>query len=406
MTTHTYRSGAFMRAARRLGLQVVVATEEANPLADGDAVGGMAVAFNAPERAAEMIGAFGRTTALAAIIPAEDEGTLLAAHAGRALGLHHNPPEAVAATRDKAHLRQVLQGRPGLLSPGWKLLDLAADPEDLAEEVCYPSVLKPRFLSGSRGVIRVDSPGDFVDAYRRIRRIVKTPGVAEMGGDLADSLVCEDYIEGDEVAIEGLLASGHLKILAVFDKPDPLHGPYFEETIYVTPSRLPVEVVDGAVEAVQRAVQALGLRTGPVHAELRLNGEGAWLIEIAARSIGGLCAQTLKFDDGMSLEELILKQALGEDVSAIQREGRAAGVMMIPIPLRGKLTAVEGVGAAERVPGIEQVVLSIPIGGEVIPLPEGDRYLGFIFARGDDPFEVERALRQAHASLKFVIHPV
>ena len=405
MTTHTYRSGAFMRAAKRLGLQVVVATEEANPLTEAEPSGSLAVDFSAPERAAEAIRSFGRTAPLAAVIPAEDEGALVAAHANRLLGLRHNPPGAVAATRDKARLRQMLQGRPGLLNPGWKLLDLETDPEELAEEIRYPSVLKPRFLSGSRGVIRVDSPGEFVEAFRRVRRIVKTPGVAELGGDLTDSLVCEDYIEGAEVAVEGLLDEGHLKVLAVFDKPDPMQGPYFEETIYVTPSRLPSEVIDGAIGAVRRAAHELGLRTGPVHAELRLNEAGAWLIEIAARSIGGLCAQTLRFDDGLSLEELILQQALGEDVSAVRREDGAAGVMMIPIPVPGTLVAVDGVDSAEGVRGIEQVVLTIPLGGKVVPLPEGDRYLGFIFARAEEPLEVERALRQAHASLRFIIEP-
>ena len=217
-------------------------------------------------------------------------------------------------------------------------------------------------------------------------------------------MLVEDYIPGAEVALEGLLDDGRLRTLALFDKPDPLDGPYFEETLYVTPSRLPAEAQAAIERAAAAAAASLGLRQGPIHAELRWNEGGAFLIEVAARSIGGLCSRTLRFGTDMSLEELILRQALGLPIDAA-RQGRAGGVMMIPIPAAGHLRRVEGVDAAAAVPGVETVEITARMNHPLIPLPEGDSYLGFIFARGETPAEVEAALRAAHARLAFEIVP-
>jgi biotin carboxylase len=264
-------------------------------------------------------------------------------------------------------------------------------------------VLKPLVLSASRGVIRADSEAEFVAAFTRIAALLETPEVRQHHPDGRDRILVEDFIPGTEVALEGLLNHGELNTLAIFDKPDPLDGPFFEETIYVTPSRLPLETQRAIERCVARAASALGLEGGPVHAEVRLNQQGPWLIEIAARSIGGLCSRTLRFGTGMTLEEIILRHALDLPIASIEREHRAAGVMMIPIPRGGVLEDVGGLEAARAVAGIEDVTISIHKGEEVVPLPEGARYLGFIFARGATPADAERALRNAHARLSFVI---
>jgi biotin carboxylase len=235
--------------------------------------------------------------------------------------------------------------------------------------------------------------------------ILRQPEVAILAGRAAQEILVESFISGAEVALEGLLTHGKLKVLALFDKPDPLDGPFFEETIYVTPSRFPVAVQEAVAACTANVVAALGLQQGPVHAELRVNDRGPWMLEVAPRSIGGLCSRTLRFDSGMSLEDLIIRHALGLDVKAFEREQQAAGVMMIPIPQAGTLRQVLGQEEAKRVPGVEDLRLTIPIGQQVVPVPEGSKYLGFIFARGETPEAVEVALREAHRRLIFVITP-
>ena len=243
-----------------------------------------------------------------------------------------------------------------------------------------------------------------MDAFARVCAILASDEArAECGAELADRVLVEGYIPGTEVSLEGLLDHGRLRVLALFDKPDPLDGPFFEETIYVTPSRLPDADQRLVAETAERACAALGLVDGPVHAELRLNADGAYAIDIAARSIGGLCARTLSFGTGMSLEELLLRHAIGADVPSFERQSAAAGVMMIPIPAGGTLRGVAGVATAEAVPLIESVTISMHVGSRITPLPEGSEYLGFIFARGEGPAAVEAALRSAHAALRFEI---
>jgi biotin carboxylase len=309
----------------------------------------------------------------------------------------------VAAARNKFALRQAL-ARAGVRCPGYRLLTLADDPAAAAAGVRYPCVLKPTILAASRGVIRADAPAEFVGAFRRIEAILRTDEVAGLG-EGADQVLVEDFVPGVEVALEGLLVGGRLHVLALFDKPDPLDGPFFEETLYVTPSRLPAPVQEAIAEEARAAMRALGLDEGPVHAELRVNPAGPWLIELAPRSIGGLCSRTLRFGTGLTLEAIILSHALGRDLGALERERRAAGVMMIPIPGAGVLGEVGGQAEAEAVAGIEAVTITAHRGQELVPLPEGSRYLGFIFARGDTPQAVEASLREAHSRLRVAIGP-
>jgi len=398
----TYRAPDFMEAAGKLDVQVVVGSDQRQALEAIVPGRTLAVDMAHPERGAEQIAAFAGRFPLDTIVPVDDGGTLVAALAAERLGLPHNPFPAVQATRDKYRLRQRL-AEGGVPSPPYRLVDLDDEPARLAIDLFYPCVLKPLALSGSRGVMRANNADEFVAAFARLRALLAQPDVAAECGPAARQALVEGYIPGEEVALEGLLSDGRLQVLALFDKPDPLVGPFFEETIYVTPSRLPHERQAQIAVTSERAARALGLRDGALHAELRLNEQGAWPVDIAARSIGGLCSRTLTFGTGMSLEELILRHATGAPIPSFDREGGASGVMMIPIPARGVLREVEGIAEAEAVPGIVSVTISIHRGQEVVPLPEGSEYLGFIFAKGQETARVEAALRQAQALLRFAI---
>jgi biotin carboxylase len=404
MTTTTYRASAFLEAARHLHVPVVVGSERPQALAVANPGGHLTLDFSAPEEAARTVVAFARDDPISAVIAADDDGVILAAMASAALGLPHNPVGAVAAARNKYRMRQVL-AEAGIPCPRFERFSIHHDPAEVARRVSYPCVVKPLTLSASRGVIRADDPEQFVAAFHRLVAILRRPEVAILGGRSAQELLVESFVPGAEVALEGLLTDGKLRVLALFDKPDPLDGPFFEETIYVTPSRFPVAVQEAIAACTANVAAALGLRQGPVHAELRVNDQGSWMLEIAPRSIGGLCSRTLRFDSGISLEELILRQALGLDVEAFERERQAAGVMMIPIPQAGILRQVLGQEEAKRVAGVEDLRLTIPLGQEVIPVPEGSKYLGFIFARGETPDAVEVALREAHRRITFTITP-
>lgn len=397
----SYRAPDFMEAAAHLGVDVVVGTDRRNPLQDESGGRLVELDFDDPDTGATQIEVFATLHPLDTIVAVDDGGQLIAARAARRLELPYNAVAAVEATRNKAMLRQRIAAA-GLPSPDAVVIPLTADPHEAARAVTYPAVLKPLALSASRGVIRADDEAAFVAAFERIRAILATPEAQEeCGAPLGDRVLVEGYVPGVEVSVEGLLDGGRLRTLAVFDKPDPLVGPYFEETIYVTPSRLPEADQRSLIATTEAACRALGLEHGPVHAELRLH-QGQWYaIDIAARSIGGLCARTLSFGTGMSLEEILLRHATGLDVPSYEREATAAGVMMIPIPRAGTLRAVRGVAEAEAVPLIESVTISIHPGGKVVPLPEGTEYLGFIFARGSTPADVEQALRDAHARLTF-----
>lgn len=337
-----------------------------------------------------------------AVLALGDRPTLLAALVAEKLSIVHNAPSSVIACHDKYVTRQRFRAA-GLAVPEFFRVPLAHDPASAADRAGYPCVLKPLGLSGSRGVIRANDRDEFLAAFERIRAILESTDVLVWQEDQNRYIQVETFIEGNEFALEGLLTKGKLQVLAIFDKPDPLNGPFFEETIYVTPSRSGAATERALITAVEKACQALGLSHGPAHAEMRFNSKGVWVLEIAARPIGGLCARTLRFDGGMPLEELILRHAAGEDVSLIRRSQPASGVMMIPIPKAGIYQGVSGVERARVVADIEDVIVTAKEGQKILPLPEGASYLGFIFARSDTPEKVESALREAHRCLEFEI---
>ena len=401
----SYRVADFLAAAHRLEVEVAVGSDRRQVLEKYSEGRTATFDFRDLQRGVRQITDYAENYSLGAILGTDEETTVLAAMASRALELRHNTPDSVAASVDKHRFRSTLAAA-GIPGPEFALTALEEDATEVARRVRYPCVLKPLALSASRGVIRADDVGEFVAARERIARLLATLG-SDAPARTRGHILVEDYVLGREVALEGLLEGAQLGVLALFDKPDALAGPYFEETIYLTPSRLPRRLQEETVSAVAAAVRALGLTDGPIHAEVRIGDgdEPPVVIELAARSIGGLCSRTLRFGAGIRLEELILRHALGMPRAALRRESLAAGVMMIPIPRAGTLHAVSGLDHARAVPAIEDVSITIPVGDVVVPLPEGDRYLGFLFARGEEPAAVEAALREAHRGLEFDIEP-
>jgi biotin carboxylase len=403
--TTTYRTEDFVEAARTLDVDLVIASDRPNVMSGEFPDHLLTLPFGDPAAAAREMRGYAARRPIAAVVPVDDATTVVASAIGEALGLRVNPLAAAQATRNKRVMRELLAAA-GVPSPAFTVVSADADPRAAAGGAAYPCVLKPLVLSASRGVIRADDEDAFVAAFARVAAILRAPDVADLGAG-ADEILVESFVPGVEVALEGLLERGVLRALALFDKPDPLDGPFFEETIYVTPSRHPEPVQRAIVDVTARAARALGLSDGAVHAELRLrptaSGVEPVVLEVAARSIGGLCGRTLRFGTGMSLEELILRRALDRPVTSFEREGAAAAVMMIPIPRGGVLEEVRGLDEARAVAAIEDVTISLHKGQEVVPLPEGSRYLGFIFSRAATPGQAEAALREAHRHLQFVI---
>ncbi|HEY7340684.1 MAG TPA: ATP-grasp domain-containing protein [Ktedonobacterales bacterium] len=401
MTPATYRAGAYFDAAQRLDdTEIIRGLDLPKALAEEWGVQ-LALDFADIETSVATLKAAHARQPFDAIVPVDDSATILAARANAALGLPWNPPEAAEAARDKGVMRRLMAAA-GVPSPVFRRFPLTADPHGIARQAPYPCVVKPLRLSGSRGVIRANTPDELVAAVARLERILLDDGNAR---ETTDILV-EDFIPGVEVALDGLLREDGLHVLAIFDKPDPLDGPFFEETIYTTPSRLPQETQAAIADCAARAAAAIGLRDGPIHAELRVNERGPWMVEIAGRSIGGLCSTILEFGAGMCLEELLLRHALRMELPSLERVGGGAGVMMIPIPKGGVLRAVHGVEEAETMPNITGIEISIRPHTVVTPLPEGSSYLGFIFARAESPAAAEEALRAAHGKLRFDIAPL
>lgn len=370
--TTGYQTRIFSEAARAMGFDLVLATDRCHVMEDPWGDRAVAVRFEDPEEGIEALAARGPFDGVAAV---GDRPAYVAALAAKRLGLRFSPPPAVLAAKNKFLTRQKFRAA-GLLTPSYLLGD---------RPLRYPCVLKPLGLSGSRGVIRANDAKEFAEAFARVKTIAQEP-----------ALLVEDFIPGHEYALEGIVTDGRLQVLALFDKPDPLDGPFFEETIYVT-----VPVQDAIAETTQRAITALGVTHGPVHAEMRVNDRGVWMLEIAARPIGGLCSRALRFSNGMPLEELILRHAIGEDVAGAALEAGAHAVMMIPIPRAGIYADVAGVDEARAVEGVEDVVVTAKQGQAMLPLPEGASYLGFIFARAETPERAVRSLRDAHARLTF-----
>jgi formate-dependent phosphoribosylglycinamide formyltransferase (GAR transformylase) len=385
-------------------VDVTVGSNHRQVLADHAPGRTLTVGVKDVDRSTATIVRFASDYPLAAIVAAEDDFTPVAAAASEALGLTHHPRDAVRCARNKALMRSRLSVA-GFSSPWFHVASLQDDPVGVASRTTFPCVLKPLSLSARRGVIRVDTADEFVRAWHRIRGILQASEVIDRSGGSPAEILIEAYLPGHEVAVEGIVAGGELLTLAILDKPDSMEGPFFEETILLTPSRFPDKVQDDIVSFVRRCAAHLGLDDGPIHAELRVDADQISLLEIAPRSIGGRCSAILRFDPDATLEELIVRHALGMPLQGFAREPMASGVMMLPIPRAGILREVAGVDAALEVAGIEGLELTIPLGQRVVPLPEGNRYLGFLFARADSPDQVETALRLAHARLDVQVEP-
>jgi biotin carboxylase len=404
-----YQSRGFAEAAEKLGVDIIFGTDRCHQLDDPWGDGALPLHFEDPRGAAAEIVRQLRERAPDAVLALGDRAAPAAAFAAQMLGLRGNPPEAVVNCCNKLRQREVLRAA-GLPVPDFFSFELREEIADVLPRVQFPCVLKPLSLAASQGVIRADNAEQFQAAARRIRALLESPEIQVTREHTLDRLLVERYVPGREVAVEGLLGGlldgGRLRILAVFDKPDPLEGPFFEESIYVTPSRLAESEQAALADCAARTVQALGLVHGPVHAEFRINDEGPWILEAAPRPIGGLCSRALRFGaERMFLEELLVRHALGLDGSDRVREEAAAGVMMIPVPRNGIFERVEGVEEAERLPGIEEIRITARLRDYLAAWPEGSSYLGFIFARGESPEEVEAALRAAHGKLHFVFSP-
>lgn len=394
--TQTYRATDFVKAALDLGIDLSVASEEALPLSAADRQ--LRIDCSRPEWSAHILADHAARLPIDAIVPLDDQGVVVAARAAQLIGLPHNPPAGAAATRNKAMMRRRL-AQDEVSQPRFAIIEAGDSPAEAARRIGFPAVLKPLSRSAGQGVIRVNRPADADLAAHRIRRIL-----AGAGENPSQPILVEEFLPGEEVAVEGMLSGGRLAILAVFDKPAASQGPYFEETILITPSRLATPVLAEVEHLTRRSVLALGLKEGPIHAELRIGPDRVSVLEVAARSIGGLCSRSLRF--GLmadSWESVILRQALKMKIPSTVRQPAATGVMMLPISRSGRLAGVEGADQALQVPGIVNLEITVPAGAEIRALPEGDRYLGFLFAVGSGPSEVERALRKAFSRLRITI---
>ena len=407
-TTTGYQTRMFADAASRLGVGLVYATDRCDHLDDPWRDNAIAVRFHEEWRSVDAILKAVDQDPPHAVIAVGDRPTVMAAYLSRLLGLPGHPPEAATAARDKRLTREKLKAA-GLPTPSYITVPMLIDPSALLDRIELPVVVKPTVLSASRGVIRADDPLSFVTAFDRLRRLLQSSEVRDMRDPEADVIQVEEYIPGAEYAVEGVIQHGRLRTLEIFDKPDPLEGPFFEETIYVTPSSATATMQRQIENAVADAASALGLHHGPIHAECRVNARGVYVLEVAARPIGGLCAKALRFErEGLSIgfEEFLLRQALGEPMEAWHREASASAVMMIPIPRSGVYRRVDGMEFAAQVDGVDDVMITAKPDQQLLALPEGASYLGFIFARAESPQAAARAVRDAHARLRFTIDPL
>lgn len=396
--TTGYQTRSFAAAARARGIDVILATDRCHVLEDPWGDSAIPVRFEEPEKAASILSG----AAVDGIVAVADRPALVAALAAEKLGIPFHPPAAVAACRNKHRMREIF-AEAGLAVPRNFRVALDSDAGAAAERAGYPCVLKPLGLSASRGVIRANNPREFDVAFERIQRILDRPEIRRFHDELDRAIQVEDYIEGRELALEGLMTRGELRVLAIFDKPDPLEGPFFEETIYVTPSREPAGVQQAIIETTRAAISALGLFHGPVHAEMRVNAAGVHMLEVAARPIGGLCARALRFEGGINLEALATLHAIGAMPGSLALSPPASGVMMIPVPGAGIFESVAGVVEARATAGVDDVIITAKQGQQLVPLPEGSSYVGFVFSSGKEPAAVEHSLRLAHARLRFKI---
>jgi hypothetical protein len=392
----SYRTGAFVLAAQKLGVELVVASFGEACLASRS--GGLALNRKSQTDALDTISRAVAENPFAAILASDDETVGLAGVAAERNGLPGNSADAIKAQTSKIHFRRLCQSNetqcPEFISLDSKNLERGAP-----AGVHYPCVAKPAMLSASRGVIRCDNPGELSRALKRIHSLLYSEG--KLGEDV---VLVEDYIDGLEYAVDGLLKRGRLQVLAIFEKPGPMAGPFFEETIYLTPPRLSHKVTGQVIGSLEILCRKLGICEGALHAELRINSSGVWFLEIAGRTVGGRCGRILEFQTGCSLEELVLANAARLPAAVGESTG-SSGVMMIPVTQGGVLRRVEGISAARREPGIVDVEIDVREGQILVPWPEGCAYPGFIFARAGTVADVERALRAAHRCLNFVLAP-
>ena len=407
-TTTGYQTRMFADAASALGVEIVYATDRCDHLDDPWSDGAIAVRYHEEWKSVDTVLRAVEQRPVDAVIALGDRPTVMAAYVSRLLGLPGHPPEAAAAARDKRLTKEKMKAA-GLLTPSFISVPMNTDAAALLDRLAFPVVIKPTVLSASRGVIRADDALSFATAYDRVRRLLASQDVRELRDSEADIVQIEEFIPGAEYALEGTLDNGVLKTLAIFDKPDPLNGPFFEETIYVTPSRVTPRLHRQIEDAVAAAAVALALHHGPIHAECRVNNRGVYVLEVAARPIGGLCAKAIRLQHGektMGFEEYLLRQAMGEDMRGWRRESRASAVMMIPIGRSGVFRHVDGLEMAAGVPHIDEIIVTAKPDQQLLALPEGASYLGFIFARAETPALAERAVRDAHARLRFKIDPL
>lgn len=404
-TTTGYQTRSFSEAAQRLGVDLVFATDRCHRLEDPWRDKAIPVRFHEEEAFVRAVREENQRCPFDGLLALGDRPAVFVALANEALGLSGHPPLAARRSGNKLETRKRFADA-GLPCPVFREMSLESALEPALAEREFPCVVKPLALSGSRGVIRVDNPGELASAIRRLRRLLARADIRQRRHRDDSKLVLESFIPGLEYAVEGVIEHGVLRVLALFDKPDPLNGPYFEESIYVTPSVAPVQTQRRIEQAVSGAVQALGLHHGPVHAECRVNDQGVFVLEVAARPIGGLCAKTLRFvgrGGVVSFEELLLRHSLGESMSRYRRETAASAVMMIPIPRAGVYRRTDQITSASAVPGVVDLVITAKADQRLEPLPEGASYLGFIFARAREVADVVTAVRESHAQLKIVI---
>ena len=407
-TTTGYQTRMFAAAAQRHDVDLIYATDRCDQLADPWGDRAIPVRFHDESKSVATLLMALETRPVDGVLAVGDRPAVMAAQLARLLGLPGHPLDAAVAARDKRVARERFRTA-GLPVPVSFTVPLISDPAIVLPRVAFPVVLKPTVLTGSRGVIRANDPVDFLAAFHRLRRLLSSDDVKEMRDPESGVIQIEQYIPGSEYAFEGLLEHGVLRTIAIFDKPDPLEGPFFEETVYVTPSRATPAVQEQITLAIKRAVESLGLHHGPIHAECRVNSRGVYVLEVAARPIGGLCARTLHFErrgQQIGFEDLLLLHAAGVPTIDWRREPLASAVMMIPIPRSGILRRVEGVEAAGAVPDVDDVQITAKLDQQLLALPEGSSYLGFIFARAATARDAEAALREAHARLRFTIDPL
>ncbi len=407
-TTTGYQTRMFAEAAASLGIEVVYATDRCDQLADPWRDGAIPVRFHEERRSVDAVLKALDARPVSGVLVVGDRPGVMAADITRQLGLPGHSPEAAGIARDKRLSRERLKTA-GLLVPDYFAVPTTIDPSTLLSKVTFPAVVKPTVLSASRGVIRADDALSFVTAFGRVQRLLASNDIKELRDPGSDVIQIESYIPGAEYALEGILEHGVFHTLAIFDKPDPLEGPFFEESIYVTPSRVNVGTERQIKDVVERAAKALGLHHGPLHAECRVNSRGVYVLEVAARPIGGLCARALRFvkpgEPSIGLEQLLLRHAVGEPVGEWLRESEASAVMMIPIPRSGLFRGAAGVDEAKAVAGVDEVLITAKADQHLLALPEGSSYLGFIFAHAPTPDGAEQAVRNAHACLRLTIDP-